>query len=168
MITKRYFVANGIPQVEELHWVGKVIAGAQNVLAASADNNSTPYYDREIVLQGVTKVSAAALNGEKPPAWWEKLQKAYELTQAEAKAEAAKPKSVTMRQARLALLEAGLLDNVQDIIAGMQGSNGAAARIEWEYSSNMVRSQPLITAMAAALKLTDADVDALFLSASTK
>jgi predicted transcriptional regulator len=85
-----------------------------------------------------------------------------------AQAEAAKPKSVTMRQARLALLEAGLLDNVQNTVAGMQGPEGAAARIEWEYSSTMVRSQPLITAMAAALKLTDADVDALFLSASTK
>jgi hypothetical protein len=85
-----------------------------------------------------------------------------------AQAEAAKPTSVTMRQARLALLEAGLLDNVQNTIAGMQGAEGAAARIEWEYSSTMVRSQPLVAALAAALKLTSADVDALFLSASTK
>jgi hypothetical protein len=85
-----------------------------------------------------------------------------------AQAEAAKPQSVTMRQARLALLEAGLLDNVQNIIAGMQGVEGAAARIEWEYSSDMVRTQPLITTMAAALKLKPAAIDALFLSASTK
>jgi hypothetical protein len=83
-----------------------------------------------------------------------------------AQAEAAKPTSVTMRQARLALLEAGLLDNVQNIVAGMQGAEGAAARIEWEYSSTMVRSQPLVAALAAALKLTSADVDALFLTAS--
>jgi hypothetical protein len=66
------------------------------------------------------------------------------------------------------LLEAGLLDNVQNTIAGMQGAEGAAARIEWEYSSTMVRSQPLVAALAATLKLTPADVDALFLSASTK
>jgi hypothetical protein len=85
-----------------------------------------------------------------------------------AQAEATKPQEVTMRQARLALLEAGLLDNVQNIVAGMQGVEGAAARIEWEYSSTMVRSQPLVAALAAALKLTSADVDALFLSSSTK
>jgi hypothetical protein len=85
-----------------------------------------------------------------------------------AQAEAAKPVSVTMRQARLALLEAGLLDNVQNLVAGMQGVEGAAARIEWEYSSTMVRSQPLVASLAAALKLKSADVDALFLSASTK
>jgi hypothetical protein len=85
-----------------------------------------------------------------------------------AQAEAAKPQRVTMRQARLALLEAGLLDNVQKIIAGMQGVEGAAARIEWEYSSEMVRTQPLVETMAAALKLKPADIDALFLSASTK
>jgi hypothetical protein len=81
-------------------------------------------------------------------------------------AEAAKPKRVTMRQARLALMQAGLLDNVQNAMAGMQGVEGTAARIEWEYSNEMSHGQPLIVSMASVLKLTDADVDALFLTAS--
>jgi hypothetical protein len=99
---------------------------------------------------------------------YEKQEAKREKEKAAYKAEALKPVSVTMRQARLALLEAGLLDNVQNIVAGMQGVEGTAARIEWEYSSTMVRSQPLVAQLAAVLKLKPADVDALFLSASTK
>lgn len=69
---------------------------------------------------------------------------------------------VTMRQARLALLAAGLLDAVDAAIAGMPGNQGAAARIEWEYATTLDRSWPLVTALAGALGLDDAQLDALF------
>lgn len=85
-----------------------------------------------------------------------------------AQADALKPKEVTMRQARLALLEAGKLAAVTAAIAGMPGVAGDAARIEWEYSSVLKRSQPLVGAMSAVLGLSAAQVDALFLSASLK
>lgn len=75
---------------------------------------------------------------------------------------------VTMRQARLALLEAGLLSTVETAIANMAGVAGEAARIEWEYSSTMKRNQPLVAALSAVLGLTAAMLDALFLSASQK
>ena len=85
-----------------------------------------------------------------------------------AKAEAAKPQEVTMRQARLALREAGLLQAVEAAIAGMPGNAGADARIEWEYSSALKRSQPLVSAMAGAQNISPAQMDALFLAASLK
>jgi hypothetical protein len=85
-----------------------------------------------------------------------------------AQADALKPKEVTMRQARLALLEVGKLAAVTAAIAGMPGVTGDAARIEWEYSSVLKRGQPLVGAMSAVLGLSAAQVDALFLSASTK
>lgn len=85
-----------------------------------------------------------------------------------AQVEAAKPKEVTMRQARLALLEAGKLTQVTAAIAAMPGAAGEAARIEWEYSSVLKRSQPLVGAMSQVLGLTPAQVDALFLAASLK
>jgi hypothetical protein len=84
-----------------------------------------------------------------------------------AAAEAAKPKEVTMRQARLALLGAGLLPTVELAIAAMTGTAGDAARIEWEYSNSLKRSQPLVTQLAAGLGLTVGQLDALFLTAST-
>jgi hypothetical protein len=87
--------------------------------------------------------------------------------QAAAATEAAKPKEVTMRQARLALLGAGLLPTVELAIAAMTGTAGDAARIEWEYSNSLKRSQPLVTQLAAGLGLTVGQLDALFLTAST-
>ena len=73
------------------------------------------------------------------------------------------PQSVTMRQARLALLGAGLLDTVETAIAGA----GPAAKIEWDYATEVQRSAGLVPAMATALSLTDAQIDALFVTAST-
>lgn len=76
------------------------------------------------------------------------------------------PASVTMRQARLALLDAGLLDSVNAAIAAMAGVEGDAARIEWEYAATVERGSPLVSGLAAALALTDAQLDSLFLAAA--
>lgn len=73
------------------------------------------------------------------------------------------PQSVTMRQARLALLGAGLLDTVEAAVAGA----GPAAAIEWEYAQEVQRSSGLVPAMATALGMTDVQIDALFVTAST-
>jgi len=76
------------------------------------------------------------------------------------------PQSVTMRQARLALNAAGLLTTVNSAIAAMTGPAGEAARIEWEFSSTVERNRPLVQAMASALAMDDAAIDALFVSAA--
>jgi len=82
-------------------------------------------------------------------------------------AESAKPKEVTMRQARLALLATGLLSSVDSAVAAITGTAGDAARIEWEYSNSLSRTQPLVGQLAAGLGLAEAQIDALFLTAST-
>ena len=53
-----------------------------------------------------------------------------------------------MRQARLALLGAGKLAEVNTAIAAMPGAAGEAARIEWEYSGEVHRDKALIQALA--------------------
>jgi hypothetical protein len=73
------------------------------------------------------------------------------------------PASVTPRQARLALLNAGLLDHVE---AAVQ-SAGGATRITWEYASYISRSDPLITGIGASLNLTESQIDDLFRAAGT-
>lgn len=70
------------------------------------------------------------------------------------------PTSITMRQARLALLKAGLLDTVN---AGVS-SLGQAAQIEWEFATTVERSAPLVVALASVLGLDDAALDALFVT----
>ena len=76
------------------------------------------------------------------------------------------PSSVTMRQARLALLGTGMLDAVSAGIESMPGADGAAARIEWEYAATVERDSPLINGLSVAIGMTDSQVDELFMAAS--
>ena len=74
------------------------------------------------------------------------------------------PESVTMRQARLVLLGAGLLSTIDAAIAAMPTPQKEAAQIEWEYAVDVRRDSLLVLNLAAALGLTDVQVDALFVA----
>jgi len=74
------------------------------------------------------------------------------------------PQSITGRQARLVLLGAGLLDAVEQTIEGIPGTEGKAARIEWGHASVIERHNPVFAAMAAALGLTDEQIDQMFIT----
>lgn len=76
------------------------------------------------------------------------------------------PFAVTMRQARLALLRAGKLSRVQTAIDGIKDpTEREAARITWEYSTEVQRRNGLIDVLAPALGMTSDDIDALFIAA---
>ena len=77
------------------------------------------------------------------------------------------PAEVTMRQARLALLQAGKLASVNAAVAAMPGVAGDAARIEWEFSSTVERHRPLVEALGASLGTTAEQLDDLFRTAAT-
>lgn len=77
------------------------------------------------------------------------------------------PDSVTMRQARLALSEAGLLSSVNAAIASMEGRQKEVAEIEWEYAQEVQRNSGLVPVLGASLGLSEKDLDNLFLRAST-
>lgn len=76
------------------------------------------------------------------------------------------PQTVSMRQARLALLQAGKLSAVNSAISSMPGAQGDAARIEWEFSSEVRRNQPLVTALTPVLGMTSEQLDQLFILAA--
>ena len=76
------------------------------------------------------------------------------------------PAYVTMRQARLALLAAGLLDDVEVALAAMEGMAGQAAKIEWDYSSEVHRNKEFVQMIAQQLDLSDAQLDQMFIEAS--
>ena len=77
------------------------------------------------------------------------------------------PQVVTMRQARRALRQAGIYEAVNAAIAAMPGDAGVDARIDWEFSSEVQRNQPLVLALGPALGLDAVQLDALFTAAST-
>lgn len=76
------------------------------------------------------------------------------------------PGFVTMRQARLALLGAGLLDYVDAAINAMPSPQKEATRIAWEYSQEVERHNGVVAALGPLLGLTDAQIDDLFLTAA--
>ncbi len=84
----------------------------------------------------------------------------------EAARRASVPASVTMRQARLALLGAGLLAGIDAAINSLPSPQKEAARIEWEYSQEVQRQNGFVSVLAPMLGLTEAQTDALFLTAA--
>lgn len=75
---------------------------------------------------------------------------------------------VTMRQARLALLQSNLLSQVEAAIAAIEDpAQRQAVQIEWEYAAEVNRAHPWVQSLAAALGLTEAQLDDLFTLAAT-
>lgn len=73
------------------------------------------------------------------------------------------PSVVSMRQARLALLQQNLLATVDAAIA----AGNEADKITWEYATEVNRSDALVANLAAGLGLTETDLDNLFTLAAT-
>lgn len=73
------------------------------------------------------------------------------------------PKVVTMRQAKLALFQQGLLGSVNSAIE----QANEAAKIEWQYATEVKRNNTLVQEIAVQLNLTEQQLDELFTLAST-
>ena len=77
--------------------------------------------------------------------------------------EALKPKVITMRQARLALLDKGLLTAVDEAIAT---GTDEVLKVEWEYATEVRRDWVNLIAMATSLGMTEEQLDNLFIKGS--
>lgn len=73
-----------------------------------------------------------------------------------------KPRIVSARQARLALLQAGLLSTVANSISSMSEE----IQITWEYATEWNRNDDLIISIGSSLGLSNTDIDNLFITAS--
>jgi hypothetical protein len=76
------------------------------------------------------------------------------------------PTVATMRQARLALLNIGKLDDVEAAIAAIpDATQRRAAQIEWEFAATVERNSALLASLASTIGLTETDLDDLFTQA---
>ncbi|SDY39748.1 hypothetical protein [Nitrosomonas sp. Nm58] len=76
------------------------------------------------------------------------------------------PQSVTMRQARLALLNIGKLNDVDAALASIPDeTQRKAAQIEWEYALEVQRNYGLVQQIASSLGLDNKTLDNLFIEA---
>ena len=73
---------------------------------------------------------------------------------------------ITMRQARLALHDAGLLASVSAAIDAMPEPDKTKAQIEWEYASEVNKNSAWVASLSAALGLNDEQLTELFNSAA--
>jgi hypothetical protein len=85
-------------------------------------------------------------------------------TELEAERRAAIPFSIAPAQGRIALARRGLLAAIQSAIPTDVED---PTRIYWEYAISWERSHPLINQLAAALGLTEAQVDEIFIEAAS-
>ena len=76
------------------------------------------------------------------------------------------PQSVSMRQARLALLAAGLLPAVNAAIASMPEPDKTQAQITWEFAQTVDRQFGMVPQLASALGMTETQIDDLFIAAA--
>lgn len=76
------------------------------------------------------------------------------------------PQQVTMRQARLALLDTGLLDTVEAALNSLPEPTKTRSLIEWNHGSTVERNSALVVQMANALGLDPTQVDNLFIQAN--
>lgn len=89
-----------------------------------------------------------------------------DASKVEAKRKASIPTSVTMRQARLALLGIDKLKLVQTAINTLDEPTKSAATIEWEYSSAVNRNSVFVEVLGKLLGLNSDEIDNLFIAAS--
>lgn len=73
------------------------------------------------------------------------------------------PSVVTMRQARLALHAADILDDVETYMA----TADKAVQIEWEFADTVRRNSALVVGIGSELGLSDDQIDAMFELAKT-
>lgn len=76
------------------------------------------------------------------------------------------PPSVSAFQARAVLIQAGLLDGVEAALAADTTDQGRINLARWEYGLTVERASPLVAAVGAALGLTPADIDQMFIDAA--
>ncbi|MFJ9531263.1 hypothetical protein [Herbaspirillum sp. NPDC101396] len=73
------------------------------------------------------------------------------------------PQTVTPLQARRALLAVGKLDAVNAAVA----AGSVETQLAWEFAASVERGSQFVALLAAAVGLSDVDVDNLFRSAAT-
>jgi hypothetical protein len=117
-----------------------------------------PEYDP--LMQALEEAPPAQVDGA-----WTQQWVVRDLTPEELKARV--PTVVTMRQARLALLQSGLLSQVEAALSAIEDpAQRQAVQIEWEYAAEVDMTHPWVQALTVSLGLTEAQIDSLFMTAS--
>ena len=134
-----------MPNLFELHAVVAAVAPINGVCVGSWEDRATWVIDFQSTATAPQKVAAAAVVAAYDPA-------AIPV-----------PVQVTNYQGRQALINAGLFNVVDGIVAASTDLNLKNA---WDYAPNLLRDSPFIASLKSAASLTDAQIDELFTAAA--
>lgn len=119
-----------------------------------------PVYDHET--QALEEGQPVQIDGV-----WSQVWNVRSLTTEELKSRV--PRSITKRQARQELIEAGLIGAVEAAIDAIQDPTQKALMLSWWNDSQTYdRDNPELITMAASIGLTEKQLDSMFLSASKR
>jgi hypothetical protein len=76
------------------------------------------------------------------------------------------PQTVSMAQARLALIVAGLFSTIDAGLKALPEPQRTTALTAWEYAPTVSRNGALVTTLAGQFGLTEAQLDGLFTAAA--
>lgn len=76
------------------------------------------------------------------------------------------PQTVSMAQARLALIGAGLFSTIDAGLKALPEPQRTTALTAWEYAPTVSRNGALVTTLAGQFGLTEAQLDVLFTAAA--
>jgi hypothetical protein len=76
------------------------------------------------------------------------------------------PQIVTMKKFRLTLLQQNLLSQVDGAINTLDEPQQSELRIEWDYSTEVDRSESWVTLFAQVMNLTEQQMDELFIASA--
>lgn len=74
------------------------------------------------------------------------------------------PQSITRLQAKIALSQTGLLEQIQGMMAGLPSTD--IQRLAWENALQFERDSAMVNGMAAAIGITQDQLDDLFIAAA--
>lgn len=98
---------------------------------------------------------------------WTQVWNVRELTSEELKSRV--PASITKRQARQELIQAGLIGAIESAINAIPDATQKALMLSWwNDSQEYERNHPELAQMATAIGLTEAQIDAMFVNASKR
>lgn len=129
-----------------------------NQYAYSPDTGELIHTDTPAHWMGLTDAIPPDFNPETAGCFWRNEQ--WEIVAAQPETPQV-PKFVSMRQARLALLQHGLLDMFDAAMTTPQD------RIWWDFSDIVERQNTMVLAKTVAVGLTPNQVDDLFVLAAT-
>lgn len=147
-------------------WAQELMERRRAAAYAHPETGSDRFFSQASRLDALGQVEKSRAARAEGLARYNEIKEAYSMPNDKPDTAPPVPQGVTMRQAHRELHNRGLLDSAIAVIESLPEPDRAKARIDWERSSELHRSNPFVEILGAALGLGSEDLDELFVEAA--